>query len=96
METVLRGPSRMRALGRRPHGGAAWPGRLPQLCRSDQAKRRLGWEKEMYKGLGPPARCPFSPVSFLVGRVRDPTKIDCRKKSGTLILSLFIGGPSKQ
>ena len=31
---------------------------------------------------------PFSPISFLVGRVRDPTKIDHRKKQRyQLILS---------
>ena len=36
--------------------------------------------------LGPPARCPFSPL-FLVGRVRDPTNIDYRKSWYQLILT---------
>ena len=38
--------------------------------------------------LGPPARCPFSPVSFL--REGSPSEIDCRKK-GILILTSLLG-----
>ena len=36
-----------------------------------------------------PNWCPFSPVSFLVGR-KTPTKMDYRKKVGTLILTSLL------
>ena len=42
------------------------------------------------KGPGREARCRTLTVSFLVGRFGSPTKIDYRKKSGTLILTSLL------
>ena len=43
----------------------------------------------------PSNRCPFSPVSLLVGRVRDPAKIGIQlKQIGYPYSNLLAGGPS--